>query len=68
MITHKVSHLYNFLNESMFLNKPIEWMIQWLTHKVSQLFNSLIESVFERSVTCLIFLNESMFLNKSVVW
>ncbi len=52
----------------MFLNKPIEWMIQWLTHKVSQLFNSLIESVFERSVTCLIFLNESMFLNKSVVW
>ncbi len=69
-----------FLSESVFLNKSIEWTIQWLTHIHSYLFHSWMNQcvrtnrLSERfndsrliTVTCM-FLREPVFLNKSIEW
>ncbi len=70
--------LVSLLDESVFLNESLEWMIQWLTHKyftcfitgwISVFWTNLLNEWFSDSLinTSLVsLLDESVFLNESL--
>ncbi len=75
-MTHSLTSPASLLDESVFLNKSLEWMIQWLTHWLHCFITGWI-SVFEQiswmndsmthSLTSPASLqDESVFLNKSL--